>query len=129
MQSDFVNPVNDKSTIEFGVKLENRSVTSNFTAEQLDAGGWKIFGNINNELEYKEKIAGVYSQFENRIKNFTYLVGLRWEFTKINIEDLKGSFNSDKDYHRLFLTVNLSYALGRQTTAQLNYSKRISLLS
>lgn len=126
LQSDFVNPVNDQSTIEFGVKMENRSVTSNFTAEQMDANGWKIFGNINNELEYKEKIAGAYTQFENKIKKFTYLVGLRWEFTKINIEDLKGSFNSDKDYHRLFPTVNLSYALSKQTTAQLNYSKRIS---
>jgi outer membrane receptor protein involved in Fe transport len=126
LQSDFVNPLNDKSTIEFGVKLESRSVTSKFTAEELDGNGWKIFSNINNEMEYKEKIGGVYSQFTNTIKKFTYLAGLRWEFTRIDIEDLKGSFNNQKEYNRLFPTVNLSYAFGKQTTGQLNYSKRIN---
>lgn len=126
LQSDFVNPVNDRSTLEFGVKMERRSVVSNFTAEEMDGNGWKIFGNINNELEYKEQIAGAYSQFSNTIKKFTYLLGLRYEFTKINIEDLKGSFNNEKDYHRVFPTVNLSYAPGKQTTWQLNYSKRIT---
>lgn len=126
LQTDFIQPLTEKSTIEMGLKAENRKVTSDFKAEEAQWTDWIIFDNINNGLTYSELISSAYLQFGSKISKFSYLVGLRTEFTRINIQDRLDTYNNKKNYGRLFPTFNTSYQFTSGSTLQLNYSKRIN---
>ncbi|QOG01229.1 outer membrane beta-barrel protein [Flavobacterium sp. MDT1-60] len=125
LQSDFIQPIDTVSVFEFGIKTEIRRVSSEFLAEQQQENIWLIYQNIDNDLKYTETISSAYAQFSNKAGKFNYMAGLRTEFTRISITDIKNTYNDDKKYGKLFPTVNLSYKLDA-STLQLNYSKRIN---
>lgn len=126
LQSDLVNPFTNKSVWELGFKVENRSVSSNFGAEQYLGQDWVTLDNIDNKLHYDERIGSAYTQYRSKPGKFNYLLGVRYEWTQINIRDREGMFNKEKQYGRLFPTVNLSYITGKEMTLQMSYAKRIN---
>lgn len=126
LQTDFIQPVAANSTMEFGLKLENRRVSSDYKAEEQTGNEWTIFDQIDNKLDYKELIGSGYAQFSSKWKQFSYLLGLRAELTKVRVEDAEHSFDSRKDYTKLFPTAHLGYQLQEGTSLQLSYSKRIN---
>jgi hypothetical protein len=126
IQSDIVNPFKNKSILELGLKGENRSVSSDFRAEQRLDKDWVTFDNIDNKLNYNESIWSAYAQYRSKSGEFNYLLGLRYEWTQIGIRDRGGIFNKGKYYGRIFPTINLSYAMGKESTLQMSYAKRIN---
>ncbi|MEO7213827.1 TonB-dependent receptor [Mucilaginibacter sp.] len=126
VQTDFVQPLDTVSTLEFGIKAENRKVLSDFLAEQQQGNDWAIFQGIDNHLKYNETITSAYAQFSSKAGRLAYMIGLRTELTRIAITDVKNTYNDRKDYDRLFPTFNLSYRFNTAATMQLNYSKRIN---
>ncbi|WP_172277972.1 outer membrane beta-barrel family protein [Chryseobacterium sp. LAM-KRS1] len=126
IKTDMIHPLDSTSTIEYGLKLEDRRVNSDFIAEQQNISGWEIIDQIDNHLLYKELIGSGYVQFSGKKGAFSYQGGLRGELTKIGIEDRMGTYTSNKNYTRLFPTLNLSYHFNGNTTLQGSYSKRIN---
>jgi len=126
LQTDFVKPLDSISTIELGLKMENRKVTSDFLAEQQQNTTWHIFEDIDNQLNYNELIGSGYVQYAGKKDRVSYQLGLRAEVTKIKIEDETGDYENEKNYTRLFPTLNLSYQLSQSATFQGSYSKRIN---
>ncbi|RZJ53975.1 MAG: TonB-dependent receptor [Flavobacterium sp.] len=124
-KSDFIQPIDSISSFEFGIKTEIRKVSSDYLAEQQQDDNWAVYQDIDNHLDYSETITGAYAQFSDKINKFSYMLGLRTEFTAISISDLQNTYNDDKNYNKLFPTANLSYKLNN-ATVQLNYSKRIN---
>ncbi|MEO7976394.1 TonB-dependent receptor [Flavobacterium sp.] len=127
IQSDYVTPLSETANFEAGVKVENRLVSTGLAANEESNGIVEPIDGFNNGLDYKEQIFGAYIQYGNKIKKFSYQLGLRTEYTKIEIKDQNtGEILRDSTYTRLFPSVNLSYPLTEKTTAQLNYSQRIN---
>lgn len=126
LQTDYIQPLDSIANLEFGIKAEKRSVTSDFKAERENNTIWEVFEGINNQLVYDELIGSAYVQFGSKWNKIAYLFGLRTELTKIGLADRAGTFNSDKNYTRFFPTVNLSYQFSTNTTIQGSYSKRIN---
>ncbi|KUJ62098.1 TonB-dependent receptor [Flavobacteriaceae bacterium CRH] len=125
VQSDFIQPIDSIAIFEFGIKTEIRKVSSDFLAEEEQDNIWTIYQDIDNDLKYSETINSAYTQFSNQAGKFNYMLGLRAELTQISISDIKNTYNDEKDYDKLFPTVNLSYKFDA-ATLQLNYSKRIN---
>ncbi|RAJ28826.1 outer membrane beta-barrel family protein [Pedobacter cryoconitis] len=125
-QTDFTQPLDSNTTLEFGLKAENRRVTSEFKAEQQMAGDWSIIDNINNQLNYNELIGGGYAQLGSKIGKLAYQLGLRTELTRVRVEDRAGTYNNNKNYVRLFPTLSLTYQLAKGGAIQGSYSKRIN---
>ena len=123
-QTDFIQPIDSISILEFGIKTEIRTVSSDYLAEEQQDNNWVVYRDIDNDLNYDETITGAYTQFSSKIKKFSYMLGLRTEFTNISIKDAENAYNDQKKYNKLFPTVNLSYKFD-ESTLQLNYSKRI----
>ncbi len=123
-KTDFIQPIDSISVLEFGIKTEIRTVSSYYLAEEQQDNDWVIYQNIDNDLNYDETITGAYTQFSSKIKKFSYMLGLRTEFTAISIKDFENTYNDKKNYNKLFPTVNLNYKFDT-STLQLNYSKRI----
>lgn len=126
IQTDLVQPLDSNTRLEVGLKMENRSVTSDFKAEQQTGNEWSVVDNINNKLAYRELIGGAYAQVASKLGRFSYQLGLRTELTRIKIEDRMGTYNDHKNYTRLFPTVNLSYRLATGDAFQGSYSRRIN---
>lgn len=124
-KSDFIQPLDSISTLEFGIKTEIRKVSSDFLAEQQQEDSWAIYQDIDNNLDYAETISGAYAQFNSKLGSFSYMLGLRTEFTKVSITDINNTYDDEKKYGKLFPTANLSYKFAA-STLQLNYSKRIN---
>lgn len=125
LQTDYVHPIGKEGQFEIGGRAETRVITSNYTAEEYQNEIWDIYNGINNDVDYAERIGGAYIQYGNAIKKFSYLFGLRTEYTGIEVKDVNGTFNFTKEYTRLFPTAHLSYGLGKGLKAQMSYSRRI----
>lgn len=125
LQSDFVQPLGENGRIEFGGRAETRVITSQYSAEQLVGNGWEVINNIDNDVDYSERIGGLYFQYGNAFKKIDYLLGLRTEFTQIAIDDVENEFSTRKDYTRFFPTLHLNYGFSKSTKLQLSYSRRI----
>ncbi|MDQ0641495.1 outer membrane receptor protein involved in Fe transport [Pedobacter sp. W3I1] len=125
-QSDMVIPLDSNSTLEYGVKGENRKVGSNYLAESRVGSVWTIIDNIDNGVAYNEFIGSAYLQFRSKVKHFSYQAGLRSEYTQVSINDRKEIYDNKKNYVKLFPTVHLAYELGKGTSLQWSYSRRIN---
>lgn len=126
LQTDLVQPLDSNAVLEFGLKVEKRNVTSLFKAEQQNGEQWEIIDNIDNDLTYDELIGSGYMQLKSKVGNLAYQLGMRTEYTKIQIEDRDHIYDRSKNYTRFFPTVHLTYQLTQNATFQANYSKRIN---
>jgi len=126
LQTDYITPIGEQAKLEFGAKLENRSVKDSFTAEELINDSYELIDDLDNKIAYDERIIGAYIQYGNEKGKFSYLLGLRIEDTDINIKDEVGEFDSANHYTNLFPTLNLGYAFNDNMNMGVSYSKRIN---
>lgn len=74
-KTDYTKPMKENAALETGLKIENRIVNNEFLAETLNNENWTVFNDINNAVDYGEKIAAAYMQFHNTWKAIEYQVG------------------------------------------------------
>ena len=126
-QSDYVMPLGKNSQFEAGYKGDYNELLTDFRVGSIDNSGNYIANpNYTNKLDYKEKINALYTQFGSKISKFSYLLGIRYEDSNIDINLLTTNDFNNKRYHNFFPSVFLTYQLSDQSTISLNYSKRIS---
>ncbi|TGV04728.1 outer membrane beta-barrel family protein [Flavivirga rizhaonensis] len=126
IQLHYESPITTKSKFESGFRAESRVISSDYTAEEYVNNQWQIFNNIENNVDYHEKIGGVFGQFAHTLDKLSFQIGLRAEFTEIKIKDTEGEFNNSKKYNQFFPTSYLNYAFTDGSNLQLSYSRRIN---
>ena len=85
IQFDYVLPLGKMSQLESGFKGDINKLETDFGTGDLDNLGNYIPNLLNtNKFNYKENINAVYLQFGSKYKKFSYLIGLRYEDSKIN---------------------------------------------
>ncbi len=126
LQSDFVSPIKEKGKLAMGIKGENRIVNNDYIAEVFEQETWTTFNNINNDINYSEKIAAAYLEYSNEYQQISYGIGLRSEYTFVDIKDDEKQFTGQQEYLNLFPSAHLSFQLQEENTLQLSYSRRIN---
>jgi outer membrane receptor for ferrienterochelin and colicins len=119
--ADYVLPFGKGFQFEAGYR-------GDFTVQNTDV---KIFENtilnddLSSDLEYKEFVNALYSQFGFKKNKFSFLFGLRWEDSKIevNLTD-EANFNTKK-YNNFFPSAFITYEISEQTNVSTSYSRRI----
>lgn len=130
-QIDFVQPLGDTARFEAGYRGNIRELDTDFTVfdNEIDEGnpdGQFLFNtDLTNSLIYNEDIHAVYTQYGSKINKFNFLLGLRLEYTDIEIEQQANSDFTSRDFTNLFPTVNLNYELNEKETISLGYNRRI----
>jgi outer membrane receptor protein involved in Fe transport len=120
VQTDYANPISDKSKIEAGARTSVRKIFSN-TFYQSD-----INGNRSSMYNNEDRVYAAYATFSNRLKNFGYQLGLRAESsTNEGVLNEKQFFKTDFPVS-LFPSVFLSEKLSDNDDLQMNYSRRIN---
>jgi len=138
-QTDFVNPISDKSKIEAGARAAIRNVSSTSDLGVIDKNGNVIPEPLlSSDYNYHDKVFAGYLTYSNAIKNFGYQLGLRAESSMYNgksnyatkdsasgaVIDTVGVFSNEYPID-LFPSIFLSQKLGGQQELQLNYTRRI----
>lgn len=128
LQADYVLPFSEKGQFELGYKA---SYKDRFTDYQLSlwqsaTNIFEVDENVSNILEYNEHINAFYTQYGNSFgEDFTYLLGLRYEHSEIDIRQKTIADNKKRTYGDFFPTLNLSYAFNKQQSITLGYARRI----
>jgi outer membrane receptor protein involved in Fe transport len=95
---------------------------------------------LTNIFTYNENVHAAYTQYGNKFDKFSFLTGLRLEYTQLkgnvesefdlaDLEEILGQdvdFNFNKEYLGLFPTVNVIYELSENQNISLGYNRRIN---
>lgn len=127
IQSDYVLPFGKANQLEFGYKGDFGKLITDFKVGTIGTGEIYTPNNrYTNILDYRESINALYSQFGTKVKKFSFLFGLRWENSKIEINELvTNDFNTQK-YSNFFPSAFFTYEISDESSVSLSYSKRIS---
>ena len=127
LQIDYSLPIGKNSKIETGYKGDSNKLLTNYNVGSIDLlNNYTPYSNYTNVFDYKEKFNAVYAQFGSTIKKFSYLLGLRFEDSNIDINLITTNDFTNKKYTNFFPSAFLNYSLNERTTFSLNYSKKIA---
>ena len=109
LQMDYVWPIDENTQFELGYR-------GNFSFQETDYNVFDLLETgrtpnlqLTNFLGFRQNVNAAYTQFGQKINQFSYLMGLRMEKTHIEIDQKTASIYKEKDYTDWFPTLNLSY--------------------
>ncbi|WP_020536466.1 TonB-dependent receptor domain-containing protein [Lewinella cohaerens] len=126
LSTDYSYPLGETGKLQLGAKLENRIVTNDYLAENQVDDQWQVFRDFDNEVDYTEAIGAAYVEYQNKLGELEYKVGLRSEYTQIDISDAENTFTQDKEYLNWFPSAFLSYNISENSGIQASFSRRIN---
>lgn len=126
MQVDYVLPIGENHQFEFGYRGDfNRLETDydvRFIQPSIDSLG---ITDPSNVLDFKSTINAVYTQFGSKIDKFSYLAGLRYEATRLIIDQAESNDFDRNNFDGFFPTVNLNYEFTEKQSISLGYNRRL----
>jgi len=126
LQTDYVLPIGENHQFEFGYRGDfNRLETDYdvaFIQPTIDELG---ITNPSNVLDFKETINAIYTQFGSKIKKFSYLAGLRYEATRLIIDQVESNDFARNNFDGFFPTLNLNYEISEKQGLSLGYNRRL----
>lgn len=134
LQTDYVNPLKEKSKFETGARVSIRDVDSrNILSVRMPDGSLRVIDSLSSTYKNKEKVYAAYGTFSNMYKNLGYQLGLRVESSeyqgdlirKFAGKDSTTSFSNSFPLS-FFPSVFLSQKLKKGQEVQLNYTRRIN---
>ncbi|HEX7905552.1 MAG TPA: outer membrane beta-barrel family protein [Chitinophagaceae bacterium] len=127
LQTDFANPITDKTKIEMGVRAQLRKNDSRNAFYVYTNGQYVLQPSSQVDYESNDQVYAAYATFSSAVKNFGYQLGLRAESSDYKGKLLKTNelFNINFPIS-LFPSIFLSQKLGETQSLQLNYSRRIN---
>ncbi|WP_310557822.1 outer membrane beta-barrel family protein [Flavobacterium sp.] len=121
-QLDYVLPFGERSQFEAGYR-------GNFVNQLTDITVFNngiLNTNFTNKLEYIENVNAFYTQYGLKVNKFSYLFGLRWEDTNVNVNQLTNNDFNVKKYNNFFPSAFVTYKISEESSLSLNYSRRIT---
>ena len=121
-QLDYVLPFGKASQFEAGYR-------GNFVNQLTDVS---VFNNGNiitqftNKLEYIENVNAFYTQYGLKVNKFSYLLGLRWEDTNVDVNQYTTNDFNKKRYNNFFPSAFITYEISEESSLSLSYSRRIT---
>lgn len=125
LQMDYVWPVNENTQFELGYRGNFSTQETDYNVFDLLESGRTPNVQLTNFLGFTQNVNAAYSQFGQKIEQFSYLMGLRMEKTHIEIDQRTSNIYKEKDYTDWFPTLNLSYEFSEKENITLGYSRRI----
>ncbi|WP_298146197.1 TonB-dependent receptor [Flavobacterium sp.] len=127
IQIDYVMPFGKNQQFEAGYKGDTNILGTDFVVGGLDENGnFSQYQQFSNNLEYKERVNALYTQYGNKFGKWSALVGLRWEDSNIDVNLLTTNNFNNKRYNNFFPSAFLTYEITPETNVSLSYSRRIN---
>lgn len=126
LQSDYEQKLGKNGKLELGLRGEMRIISSDYLAEQKLVKDFLIYRDLDNEVDYYERIGAAYTQYAVEKERLGIQVGLRSEYTHVKVEDDDPETKDIvKSYNWVFPSTTVSYKFSENFNASIGYSKRI----
>lgn len=125
-KADYSHPINDKSSLEAGVKSSFVTTDNGVVFEEKDLNDvWQYDSLQSNMFEFTENINAAYVNYSHRFEKFSLQAGVRAEHT--NNSGYSATLDSalSRQYVSLFPNVSLSHQIGDDHSLSYSYSRRI----
>lgn len=126
IMADYVLPIGENSRFEAGYRGNFTDLTTDYSVENYQNNVWENDPAYSNVLGYKEKVNALYTQFGSKTGKFSYMGGLRWEDTNVEVNQFTHSIFRNKKYNDFFPSAFLNYEFNEETNMSLSYSRRVS---
>ena len=128
LKLDYTKGFKNKSYMEFGYagRLNFVKRDLRFLQTPIGGGDWYIDSNRSNTFKYREDVHAVYGTYNGTYSIFSYKVGLRFETTLMNGKLLETSQSFDQKYFSFFPSVQMRVDLGKESSFNIGYSRRIN---
>jgi ferric enterobactin receptor len=123
-QVDYTHP-SVKGKFETGVRASIRDIGNQYLVEDFLGDAWKRVDGLSNHFIYDENVYAAYAIYGQKIKQFSYQGGLRYEYSDINTRLLETGQINPRKYSNLFPSGSINYAFKGENQLQLSYSRRI----
>lgn len=124
LRLDYVLPVGE-GQFEAGYLGNFNELKTDFNIRTFENGSYVDNPLYQSNLEYLEKVHALYAQYGNKINKFNYMVGLRWEASEIDVNQLRTNDFNNKKYNNFFPSAFLNYEFSSSENASISYSKRV----
>lgn len=125
-QADYYHPFGGDAKLEAGLKASIGEIDNDYAVEQFNpAGEWENMEQFTNRFIYNENIYAAYLMFGDERERFSYLLGVRTEYSDIRTRLLNTDEDNQDTYFDYFPSVHLTYKLTQADNIQLSYSRRI----
>ncbi len=126
LQGDYEQKLGSRAKLEAGIRGEMRIISSDYHAEQNLDGQFKTYRDLQNMVDYYERIAAAYVQYAYEHDKWGLQVGLRSEYTNIKVEEAQDGIEPiQKSYNWIFPSTTISYKFSDKLNGSIGYSKRI----
>ncbi|GAB3785611.1 outer membrane beta-barrel family protein [Spirosoma horti] len=126
VQVDYVRPFAKDGKLEGGLRVSSRNMTNDYSVTQQSADNtWTPLPGLTNDFLYVEKINALYGIVGNKVRKFSYQMGLRAEWTDVTTTLKQTNDVNPRSYANLFPSVHATYDLPRQHALQISYSRRV----
>ena len=127
-QIDYVYPIDKNTQFEAGYLGTDNKRIIDFEVEIIDENGTAtIDENLSNVLDFEQEVHALYTQYGKKFNAFSFLAGLRFENTRVFVEQLDSNTPINNDsYNGYFPTLNLGYEISPTSSVTLGYNRRIS---
>lgn len=123
---DYVLPFGENSQFEAGYLGNFNRLNTKFDISSLsDAGVYVPNELFRNDLEYKEQVHALYTQYGNKVNQLSYMVGLRWEATEVDVNQHTTQDFNNKTYDDFFPSAFLNYEFSPTENLTASYSRRV----
>ena len=128
LQTDYVDPINDKMKIEAGLRAAYRGFTSFINNYYQDSTGKTLLNaNSSNNYKFNDALYAGYITFSHQLKKLSYQLGLRAESSSYNGNLINKGQKFKTDYPlSLFPSAFVTYKVNDKVDVQLNYSRKIN---
>tara|TARA_B100000131_G_scaffold94812_1_gene91757 strand:- start:180 stop:2684 length:2505 start_codon:yes stop_codon:yes gene_type:complete len=124
-QIDYVQPIDDNTEFELGYRGNFVERETDYDVSFLNNGNYVSDSGLSNVFNYKEAVNSIYTQFGKKLDKFSFLLGLRYENSRQEINQKTTKEFEIKKYSDVFPTLNLAYEFSSQETLTFGYSKRV----
>lgn len=125
IQLDYVYPIDENTQFEAGFRGNYSQQDTDYQVFDINGNVRTLNTNLTNYLGFTQNVNAAYTQFGKKINQFSYLLGIRMENTKIIIDQRTADIYQEKKYTDWFPTLNLSYEFNERENITLGYSRRI----
>jgi outer membrane receptor protein involved in Fe transport len=118
---DYVNPINDKSTLELGAEARLIGSDNSYnTTRPLPNPALQ-----NSVYTYDMYIYSAYATWGQRFDKWSYQLGARFESYRAEANFNRGESTFEDDYFTLYPSAYLTYTASEKDMLQLSYSRRV----
>ncbi len=128
LQTDYIHPLNENSKIESGLRGSIREFDNDFSYSVFDKTTSLFEKDIrrSNRFLYSESVYAGYVNYGRNWNKWSFLTGIRGEYTDIIIDQKTSANPITREYLNLFPSIFLNRQLNKQHQVQVNYSRRIN---